>query len=553
MPPPTQGGGARAGRAAPKWTRAPRHFEVYRPVRAVSGVCGVCAGFVCDYYTVCVCLCVRVHACAGLVPQGGVGILAARRRQPLSGGRVHPELVGGGVDDEVPLGVVHERGSFARARGAAGRRSAAVEPQALRPPVGGRAHADAGELGDGGQQVEVRGGARGGGAGGGAAPAEQEGDEEPALEDGVLVAARAGGGEAHVVELCVGDSKRPRPLRPVVSRDDDEGLRAEAELVVENGEQVANLKVDHPDRRQVLGERLLEPALSDRVPALGSRTPRRRQLDAHRPSERRPIHRPRREQVAERRRAEHAGRCPAEHFAERPPDRLDETHRRMRRVEPDVGVEGARAGARAQPRHGGADDVRVSRRPLGGGSPRAKGGCSLGRGCSAEGVVHLFPRAVPRRLGRLCGLGRRLELLAVPRVRRLRRLDRLRVPPPCLGRRGRAEQRGLEHRRPEPGSVGAPIGRNGACAQRRRRRSLLLLAPRLLLRLVRLLLEPRPLRRGEVREGELLPVPLPPPPAASPAHRLHPVRPDRRRLLEMPLPEMARLVALMLEEVRHCW
>mmetsp|Transcript_19170 Transcript_19170/g.56619 ORF Transcript_19170/g.56619 Transcript_19170/m.56619 type:complete len:226 (+) Transcript_19170:1307-1984(+) len=225
----------------------------------------------------------------------------------------------------------------------------------------------------------------------------------------------------------------------------------------------------------------------------------------------------------------------------------------MRRVEPDVGVEGARAGARAQPRHGGADDVRVSRRPLGGGSPRAKGGCSLGRGCSAEGVVHLFPRAVPRRLGRLCGLGRRLELLAVPRVRRLRRLDRLRVPPPCLGRRGRAEQRGLEHRRPEPGSVGAPIGRNGACAQRRRRRSLLLLAPRLLLRLVRLLLEPRPLRRGEVREGELLPVPLPPPPAASPAHRLHPVRPDRRRLLEMPLPEMARLVALMLEEVRHCW
>mmetsp|Transcript_39550 Transcript_39550/g.127990 ORF Transcript_39550/g.127990 Transcript_39550/m.127990 type:complete len:356 (-) Transcript_39550:301-1368(-) len=325
------------------------------------------------------------------------------------------------------------------------------------------------------------------------------------------------------------------------------------------------LEVDHPDRGEVLGERLLEcarrvGAACPPRPAL-RRRPRRPDLGRHRAAQHAaPVNSsPSREQVAEGRRPKHAGGGAAEHLAQRPAERLDGAHRRVRRVEPDVGVEGARAGARAQPRDGGADHVRVSGRPLGGRSPRAKGGCSLGRGCSAEGVMHLFPRAVPCRLGCLGGLGRRLELLAVPRVRRLRRLDRLRVPPPRLGRRGWAEQRGLEHRAAralpptEPGSIGAPIGRRGACAQRRRRRSLLLLAPRLLLRLGRLLLEPRTLRRAEVREGEHLPVPLPPPPAASPAHRLHPVRPDDRRLLEMPLPEMARLVALMLEEVRHCW
>lgn len=58
----------------------------------------------------------------------------------------------------------------------------------------------------------------------------------------MLVAARARRGAAHVVQLGVGGAGGPRPLGTVVGREEEEGLISEAELVVEDREEAADLE-----------------------------------------------------------------------------------------------------------------------------------------------------------------------------------------------------------------------------------------------------------------------------------------------------------------------
>jgi len=60
----------------------------------------------------------------------------------------------------------------------------------------------------------------------------------------VLVAARARRGAAHVVQLGVGGAGGPRPLGPVVGGEEEEGLISEAELVVEDREEAADLDIN---------------------------------------------------------------------------------------------------------------------------------------------------------------------------------------------------------------------------------------------------------------------------------------------------------------------